>query len=334
VLSYLQAIVIGLLQGVTELFPVSSLGHSVLVPAWLGWHGVVGQQSAAESPYLAFLVGLHVATALALGVFFRAEWGRIVAGLWRSLRRRRIETADERLGWLLVVATIPAGLVGVAFEHPLRTLFAKPLAAAVFLTCNGLILLAGERLRQRASGRQELAARLDPARLPASVGLVEQDTAGQAAEQQLEGGRVRPTRAQRRAQPAVPAANSRLASLTVGEAVLIGSAQILAFFAGISRSGVTMVAGLARGLDHQDAARFAFLLATPIILAAGVYKLPDLLGPLGNGIRGQVVVGSLVAGVAAWLSVRFLTRWFTTRTLTPFAVYCLLAGLTCIIRFA
>jgi undecaprenyl-diphosphatase len=334
VLSYLQAIVIGLLQGVTELFPVSSLGHSVLIPAWLGWHGILGQQSAAESPYLAFLVGLHVATALALLVFFRAEWVRILAGLWRSLRHRRIQTADERLGWLLVVATIPAGLVGVAFEHALRTLFAKPLAAAVFLTCNGLILLAGERLRQRASGHQELAARLDPARLHATVGLAGQGAGGQAAGQQLQAGRIRPTRAQRRAEPAAPAASARLASLAVGDAVLIGSAQILAFFAGISRSGVTMVAGLARGLDHQDAARFAFLLATPIILAAGVYKLPDLLGPLGNGIRGQVLVGSLVAGVAAWLSVRFLTRWFTTRTLTPFAIYCLLAGVICIIRFA
>jgi undecaprenyl-diphosphatase len=332
VLSYLQAIVIGLLQGVTELFPVSSLGHSVLVPAWLGWHGVVGQQSAAESPYLAFLVGLHVATALALGVFFRAEWARIVAGLWRSLRRRRIQTPDERLGWLLVVATIPAGLVGVAFEHALRTLFAKPLAAAVFLTCNGVILLAGERLRRRVTTRQELAVRLDPARLHATVGLVEQGAAGQAAGQRRRAGRARPTLAR----PATPAAaaNARLASLAVGDAVLIGSAQILAFFAGISRSGVTMVAGLARGLDHQDAARFAFLLATPIILAAGVYKLPDLLGPLGNGIRGQVMVGSLVAGVAAWLSVRFLTRWFTTRTLTPFAIYCLLAGVICVIRFA
>ena len=329
-LSYLQAIMLGLLQGVTELFPVSSLGHSVLVPAWLGWHAVAGQQSAAESPYLAFLVGLHVATALALLLFFRTEWVRIVAGLLRSLRRRRIETPDERLGWLLVVATIPAGLVGVGFEHALRTLFAKPLAAAVFLTCNGLILLAGERLRQRASGHQELAARLDPARLHATVGLAGQGVAGQAAGQQLRAGQVRPTRAQ----PAAPAADARLASLAVGEAVLIGAAQILAFFAGISRSGVTMVAGLARGLDHEDAARFAFLLATPIILAAGVYKLPDLLGPLGNGIRGQVVVGSLAAGIAAWLSVRFLTRWFTTRTLTPFAVYCLLAGVICIIRFA
>jgi undecaprenyl-diphosphatase len=187
-------------------------------------------------PYLAFLVGLHVATALALLVFFRTEWVRIVAGLWRSLRRRRIETPDERLGWLLVVATIPAGLVGVAFEHALRTLFAKPLAAAVFLTCNGLILLAGEWLRRRASGRQALAARLDPARLHATVGLVEQGAAGQTAGQQLRAGRARPTLAR----PAAPAANPRLASLAVGDAVLIGATQILAFFAGISRSGATI----------------------------------------------------------------------------------------------
>jgi undecaprenyl-diphosphatase len=304
VISYLQAIVIGLLQGVTELFPVSSLGHSVLVPALLGWDGVLRDQSAQESPYLAFLVGLHVATALALLVFFRAEWARIVRGLVRSLRRRRVETPDERLGWLLVVATIPAGLVGLAFEHALRTLFAKPLAAAVFLTVNGLVLLAGERLRRRpraearwsgGPGADELAlapspVRTEPARL--------------------------------------------LATLTVPEALLIGSAQILAFFAGISRSGVTMVAGLLRGLDHEDAARFSFLLATPIILAAGVYKLPDLLGPNGDGVRGQVLAGSVVAAVAAYLSVRFLTRWFTTRTLTPFAIYCLVVGVACIVRFA
>jgi undecaprenyl-diphosphatase len=236
-LSYLQATVIGLLQGVTELFPVSSLGHSVLIPAWLGWHGVVGQQSSAESPYLAFLVGLHVATALALLGFFRAEWGRILAGLWRSLRRRRIQTADERLGWLLVAATIPAGLVGVGFEHALRTLFAKPLAAAVFLTGNGLILLAGERLRQRAGGRQELAARLDRGRLHASVGLAGQGASEQLAGQQLRAGQVRPTRAQRPAQPTAPAANSRLAGLAVSEAVLIGTAQILGSSPGSAAPG-------------------------------------------------------------------------------------------------
>jgi undecaprenyl-diphosphatase len=314
VLSYAQAVVIGLLQGVTELFPVSSLGHSVLLPALLGWDSVVSGQSAQESFYLAFLVGLHVATALALLVFFRDEWTRIVAGLWRSLRRRRIESADERLGWLLVVGTIPAGLVGVAFEHALRTLFAKPLAAAIFLTCNGLVLLAGERLRRRASH-----ARLPGGATSSSVEATAKPGASSAAGQAV---------------PAARDATRSVGSLAFGEALLIGSAQILAFFAGISRSGATMVAGLLRGLDHEDAARFSFLLATPLILAAGVYKLPDLLGPLGNGIRGQVVVGSLVAGVAAYLSVRFLTRWFQTRTLTPFAIYCLVVGVACILRFA
>ncbi len=325
-ISYLQAIVIGLLQGVTELFPVSSLGHSVLVPALLGWHQVVGDQSAQESPYLAFLVGLHVATALALLVFFRAEWIRIVGGLVRSAARRRIETADERLAWLLVAATIPAGMVGLVFEHALRTLFAKPLAAAVFLTCNGVILLVGERLRRRVHRSETLAARLDPARLRALA----DGPGGGAAGQDLAADPVTPSRLARAAQPR----SRQLATLAFGEAVLIGSAQILAFFAGISRSGVTMVAGLLRGLDHEDAARFSFLLATPVILAAGVYKLPDLLGPNGEGIRGQVLAGSLVAAVAAYASVRFLIRWFETRTLTPFAIYCLVAGLACLVRFA
>jgi undecaprenyl-diphosphatase len=318
VISYFQAMVIGLLQGVTELFPVSSLGHSVLIPALLGWHQVVASQSAQESFYLAFLVGLHVATALALLWFYRDQWARIVAGLFRSLRSRRIQTADERLGWLLVVASIPAGLVGIAFEHALRSLFAKPLAAAVFLTCNGVILLAGERLRRRAVPAVNPQARmdLDPGGLGAAgSGRAVVPTAYDAASRTH--GRVRD-----------------LSSLGFGEALLIGSAQILAFFAGISRSGVTMVAGLARGLDHQDAARFAFLLATPIILAAGLYKLPDLLGPNGNGVRGQILAGSAVAGLAAYLSVRFLTSYFQTRTLTPFAIYCLLAGGACIIRFA
>jgi undecaprenyl-diphosphatase len=306
VISYLQAIVIGLLQGITELFPVSSLGHSVLLPALLGWNQVVASQSAQESFYLAFLVGLHVATALALLWFFRGQWARIVAGLVRSLRNRRIETADERLGWLLVVASIPAGLVGVAFEHALRVLFAKPLAAAVFLTCNGAILLAGEQLRRRGAHDPSPEARIAVAQGPTSQELV----LG-AAERPRE-----------------------LTSLRFGDALLIGSTQILAFFAGISRSGVTMVAGLTRGLDHEDAAQFAFLLATPIILAAGLYKLPDLLGPNGNGVRGQILAGSAVAALAAYLSVRFLTRYFQTRTLTPFAVYCLLVGGACVIRFA
>ena len=296
-ISYFQAIVIGLLQGITELFPISSLGHSVLLPAWLGWDHIVSAQSADESFYLAFVVALHVATALALLVYFRSDWARIIGGFLRTLRTRRIETPDERMAWLLVVATIPAGLTGLALEHSLRTLFAKPLAAAIFLTLNGLVLLAGERLRRQAAVRNVVATH---------------------ATVHSEGGEE----------------GRRLDTLDFKEAGVVGVAQIGALFAGISRSGITMVAGLVRGLDHEDAARFSFLLATPIIFAAGVYKVPDLAGHLGDGIRGQALVGALAAGLAASVSVRFLLRFFQTRNLLPFAVYCLAAGIISVIRFA
>jgi undecaprenyl-diphosphatase len=297
-LSYFQAVVIGLLQGVTELFPVSSLGHSVLVPGLLGWNNLVGAQSADESFYLAFLVGLHVATALALLVYFRHDWIRIVRGMLGSFRTRRIDNSDARLGWLLVIATIPVGVTGLLFEHSLRTVFAKPLAAGLFLFLNGLILLGGERLRRKAERRVAVPA------------LVGGDGPAEAGEPGL-----------------------ALDTLGPKDAVGIGAFQILALFAGVSRSGVTMTAGLLRGLDHEDAARFSFLLATPIILAAGVYKLPDLLGPLGDGIRGQMLVGSIFAGLASYAAVRFLVRWFTTRTLTPFGIYCLVGGALAVLRF-
>jgi len=293
VLTYLQAIVLGLLQGVTELFPISSLGHSVIVPQLLGWTDVVAAQSASESYFLAFLVGLHVATALALVVFYRDTWARVVTAVLDSVRRRRVATADARLGWLLIVATIPAGLAGVLFEHLLRVLFAVPLAAAGFLFVNGLMLLGGEAVRRRAA-----------------------------------------VRALARAERTTATGDRRLDTLEFREAGLIGIAQVLALFAGISRSGITMVAGLVRGLDHEDAARFSFLLATPIILAAGIYKLPDLLGPNGAGVQGQILAGSVAAALAAYASVRFLSRYFTTRTLLPFAAYCLIAGALAIVRFA
>ena len=292
-LSYFQAIVLGALQGFTELLPVSSLGHSVILPQLLGWTDVVAAQSAQESYFLAFLVGLHVATAIALLFFYRATWARIVSGLLASVRTRRIDTPDQRLAWLLVVATIPAGLVGLLLEHTLRVVFARPLAAAAFLVVNGLILLFGEWVRRRAEVRRAVATHA-----------------------------------------ITPTGDRRLDTLDFREAIGIGGAQVLALLPGISRSGTTMVAGLARGLDHEDSARFSFLLATPIILAAGLYKLPDLLGPNGDGVRPQILVGSLAAGLAAYLSVRFLTRWFETRTLIPFAVYCLVAGGFAIVRFA
>jgi undecaprenyl-diphosphatase len=295
VISYFQAIVIGLLQGVTELFPISSLGHSVLVPAWLGWHTITKDQST-ESPYLAFLVALHVATALALLVYFRHDWARIIRAFFRTLRTRTLQTPDERMAWLLIVASIPAGLIGVVFEHKLRTLFAKPLAAAIFLTINGVILLFGDWVRRRSAVRKLVATH-------------------ETARSKSEEGR-------------------RLDTLDFKEAVAVGVAQVGALFAGISRSGITMVAGLARGFDHEDAARFSFLLATPIILAAGLYKIPDLTGHLGNGIRGQALVGGAFAAVAAFVSVHFLVRFFQTRNLLPFAIYCLIAGGISIVRFA
>jgi undecaprenyl-diphosphatase len=295
-ISYFQAIVIGLLQGVTELFPISSLGHSVLLPAWLGWNTLVKDQSQSESPYLAFVVALHVATALALLVYFRSDWVRIIRGFFRTLRTRKLETPDERMAWLLIVATIPAGITGLVLEHALRTLFAKPLAAAIFLSVNGLLLLFGDWIRRRRTTEEIIATH---AKAPS---LTEQ--------------------------------GRRLDTLEFREAVAVGVAQIGALFAGISRSGITMVAGLTRGLDHEDAARFSFLLATPIILAAGVYKLHDFAGPNGDGIRGQALVGGVFAAVAAFISIRFLVRFFATRNLLPFAIYCLIAGGISVIRFA
>jgi undecaprenyl-diphosphatase len=296
-LTYPEAIVIGLLQGVTELFPVSSLGHSVLLPALAGGRWARDLDvSAPESPYLAFVVGLHVATALALLAYFWRDWVRIVTGLVTSIRHRSVTSSDQRLGWLIVLATIPVGLTGLALEHTFRTTLGKPIPAAVFLVLNGVLLLGAERLRRRA-----------PADGP--VPVMDGPSAGGVAV-------VAP--------PADP--DVRLARMGIAKALTIGAAQCLALLPGISRSGVAMGAGLLRGLSHEDAARFSFLLATPVIFAAGLLKVPDLLGPLGDGIRGQVLVGSAASGISAFLAVRFLTRYFETRTLTPFAIYCLIAG--------
>jgi undecaprenyl-diphosphatase len=294
-LSYLEATVVGLFQGVTELFPVSSLGHSVLVPALIGGRWARDLDvSSPESPYLAFIVGLHVATAAALLLFFWRDWVQIITGFYTSIRHRRIETIGERLAWLIVVGTIPVGLCGLALEHTFRTTLGKPIPAAAFLVVNGVILYAGERLRRRGSAPAESAASANP------------------------------MLATRDADP--DGIDERLARTSLGRGALIGAAQTLALLPGISRSGVTMTVGLLRGLDHDEAARFSFLLATPVILAAGVFKIPDLFGPLGAGIGGQVAAGSVASFVSAYLAVRFLTNYFHTSTLTPFAVYCVLAG--------
>jgi undecaprenyl-diphosphatase len=314
-LSYLQAATIGLLQGVTELFPVSSLGHSILVPAWVGgsWGHLVTEQSthaSESSPYLAFIVATHVATAIALVVFYLRAWLRILKGLGTSIVRRSIETPTERLGWLIVVATIPVGILGLALEHSLRVLFAKPLAAACFLTVNGVILLAGEHLLRRRRAHEPTP--------------VEALTAPAARVRAADAGSARVEHHQ----------DVVVAKVGWKDAVAVGLAQSLALLAGISRSGVTMVTGLVRGLDHESAANFAFLLATPVILAAGVLKLPDLANPAAAGIRGPTVVGAVLAGLASYVAVRFLTRYFENRSLRPFGVYCLVAGVVSVIHFA
>jgi undecaprenyl-diphosphatase len=283
--SYFQAIVLGILQGATELFPISSLGHTVLFPTLFGWNSLVDAQSANESFWLAFVVMLHVGSALGLLFYYRRDWVQIVGAFFKTLSTRRVQTPTERLAWLIVVASVPAGVFGIAFEHELRTITAKPELAAIFLTVNGLVLFAAESFRRRSEVR-ELAIR----------------------------------------EGAKPDGGRELDTLEYREALLVGVAQSTALIAGISREGVTMGTGLARGLDHSDSARFAFLLATPIILAAGLFKLPDLLGHNGEGVRGQALVACIAAAITAVFTVSFLVKYFKTRTLIPFAIYCVTFG--------
>lgn len=334
-MTYTEAGVVGLIQGLSELFPVSSLGHNVLIPALAG--GCWAQNlnvAAPESPYLAFIVGLHVATAAALIAYFWRDWGRIVGGFFTSLghllrpapdtSRWQMRNADEKLAWMIVIATVPVGIAGVAGEHAFRVLFGHAIWAAVFLIANGLILLAAERHYRRRPpagdpGGGEPGGTMMPELVPAG--------AGRAGIQHATGHQA--VRLQETAQAA--ATDQRLAAEGYRRGTVIGSAQILALLAGISRDGVVMAAGMFRGLTRQDAARFSFLLSAPVIAAAGVYKIGDLLGPNGQGILGQTLFASVLAGIGGYLSVRFLVRYLRTRTLTPFAVYCLVFGLGSIV---
>ena len=283
-IGYGQAVILGLLQGVSELFPVSSLGHSVILPKLLGWN--IHQN---DSFFLTFLVATHTATALVLLGFFWHDWARIIRGLGRSLRDREIglADADAKLGWLLIVGTIPAGILGVLLQDKLRSIFASPQSAAIFLFLNGFVLYGAELLRRRAPEPEQG----DP--------------------------------------------DERIARrVSYRNSFVVGAAQALALIPGFSRSGATMGGGLLVGLSNEDAARFAFLLATPIIGAAAALKLPELFGPSGNGVRGPALVGALCSAATAYLAVRFLMRFFETNRLTPFALYCLAAGAAAAIYFA
>ena len=335
-LDYAEAGVIGLVQGITELFPISSLGHAVLIPAIVGGQWAQDLNvSAKESPYLAFIVGLHVATATAMIIYFWRDWLRIIKGFFASIghaispepgtRRFQPQGVDQTLAWMIILATIPVGLAGVALEHTFRTVFSKPPLTAVFLFVNGFILLAGERARRRGADMeaQEMAADLEA--------VAERQKATVAAGAVGGGGRHSSGQRavkQQHANLAVEADRRIVRRTGWLGAIGLGASQILALLPGISRDGTVMVAGMFRGLSRQDAARFSFLLSAPVILAAGMLKIPDLTGPLGAGIRGPILFGSLLSGVSAFLALRFLVRYFSDpkRTLTPFAIYCLAAG--------
>jgi undecaprenyl-diphosphatase len=283
-ISYLQAIILGALQGISEPFPISSLGHAVLLPKLLGWN--IHQN---DDYFLSFLVATHCATALVLFIYFFEDWKRIWFGFLRSVKGRATTADDDaRLAWIIIIGTIPAGILGLALEHKLRALFASPTAAAVFLTVNGVLLLAVERFRRR----------------PPRPGDGEGD------------------------------GDERIARMSFRQAFGIGSAQALALIPGISRSGVTMGGGLLAGLSNEDAARYAFLLATPVIGAAGVLKLPELFGSTGDGVRGQALVGAIAAALTTWAAVKFLLRYFETNRLSPFGVYCICAGVFCLVVFS
>jgi undecaprenyl-diphosphatase len=278
VISVFQAVVIGLIQGITELFPISSLGHSVIVPRLFGWN------LNRDAPYyLTFLVATHAATAIVLLLFFWKDWLEVAKGLARSLAARNIEAGDTyaKLGWLLVVGTVPAGILGLLLEQTLRKAFASAQIAAGFLVLNGAILFTAERLRKRRESEQRTAKQSD----------------------------------------------NQLARLKWSHAIGIGMAQSAALMPGVSRSGSSMAGGLLAGLNNEDAARFSFLLATPIIGAAALLKLPSLFTSSMAPMRSAVLVGALCAAITAALSIKFLLKYFQTRNLTPFAIYCAVAGI-------
>jgi undecaprenyl-diphosphatase len=276
--TFFQAMLLAVLQGVSELFPVSSLAHTVLVPAVLHWH-----IDRSDPTFLAFVVVLHLGTAIALAVFYWSDWVRIVRALAVSIARGKFsDDRDEKTGWLLIAGTIPLALIGVFLEKPVRQLFGSPALVSLFLIANAFVMFAGERLRRasREPGRK---------------------------------------------------ATRELWSLSLSDGAKVGLAQAAALLPGISRSGASIVAGLLQGLSHDDAARFSFLLATPAIGAASVLEIPELFAPAASVVLVQSLIGGVLAGITAYASVAFLTRYFHTNDLRPFGWYCLVFGTVCLL---
>lgn len=286
-MSVAHAIILALLQGAFELFPVSSLGHTVIVPALLGWH-----EKQSDPSFLAFVVVLHLGTAVALLTFFWRDWLRTIAAVLRSIATRRLsDDPDEHLGWLIVAGSIPAGVLGLLLKKPLNNLFGVPSLAALVLILNGIVLLAGERLRQTASA---------PAPMYSGRGVARDRARG--------------------------VARLRLKDLSLPQAFGIGGAQALALIPGFSRSGTSMVGGLLAKLNHIDAARLSFMLATPLILAAGALELPEVFAKSAQVGPGLAALGFAISGVTAYLAVRFLMRYFESERLDVFGYYCIAFG--------
>ena len=290
-LTIWQALFFGLLQGVTEPFPVSSLGHTVIVPGLFGWGYLQsGTSCAGQSCFLPFNTALHLGTSVALVIYFWRDWLRVILTLFNSIKKGEVRTGtDDWVSWLIIIGIVPAALIGVALESFLKQLFGSPVIASAFLVVNGSILFAGERMRRRAEDKISFAT---------------------AKEREAS---FRP-----------------LSSLTWREALLVGVAQSLALIPGISRSGVTMVAGLGVRLNHEDAARYSFLMSTPLIGLAALLEVPQLIG-LSATIWLYIVLGMIVAGITSYLSAKFLMKYFETGRLDPFAYYCWGAGLVSLV---
>ncbi len=278
--------IIGFIQGITELFPISSLGHAILIPAWLGG-SFKDFISDENQTYLLISIAMHLASSVALFLVFRKRWQNLIFGSFSALKSRNFQNTQFKVLSYIIIATIPVGILGLAFDDYFQSIFGKPEFSAIFLTINGLILIGAERLSRR-------------------------DVAHELLDSDAE-------------------IDHRV---NVKSAVVIGFGQSLALFAGISRFGVTMSAGLLSKLNHSVASDFAFLLSLPVILGASIVKLPELFTTDANQLMGQIIAGSIVSFICTYISVTFLVRWFKTRTLYPFAIYCLIVGILSFVRFS
>ncbi len=280
-----KTIVLALLQGVTELFPISSLGHTVIIPGLIGWGDLIHNQN-----FLPLIVALHLGTSVALVIYFWRDWLQVLRTLFNSIKEGEVKTGTEEwISWLIIIGCVPAGIVGVLLKSPLEKLFSSPIIAATFLVVNGSVLFAGEQLRRRSEAKMHALT---------------------AKEREAQ---FRP-----------------LSSLSWKEAIVVGLFQSFALVPGFSRSGMTIVAGLGVRMNHEDAARYSFLLGTPLIGAAAMLEVPYLFGQ-SAGTLMYVVLGMVLAGVAAYLSTKFLMKYFETGRLDPFAYYCWGAGVLALV---